>query len=112
MSLSVLNEGRADLSERYRRLLDVGWGPVRVAIAAEQTHGPEVLRDLYAALGTRLHPGGRDVTRDLYLDALGEVGLPASLADAAQSSEATSTMRFEPATMPAWTQSAKTSAPR
>jgi len=87
MSLSVLNEGRVDLSERYRRLLDVGWGPVRVAIAAEQTHGPEVLRDLYAALGTRLHPGGRDVTRDLYLDALGEVGLPASLADAAQSSD-------------------------
>jgi len=27
ISLSVLNEGRADLSERYRRLLDVGWGP-------------------------------------------------------------------------------------
>jgi hypothetical protein len=87
MSLSLLNEGRADLPERYRRLLDVGWGPVRVAIAAEQTHGPEVLRDLYAAFGTRLHPGGRDVTRDLYLDALGEVGLPASLADAAESSD-------------------------
>jgi len=87
MSLSVLNEGRADLSERYRRLLDVGWGLVRVAIAAEQAHGPEVLRDLYTALGTRLHPDGRDVTRDLYLDALSEVSLPASLADAAQSTD-------------------------
>lgn len=87
MSLSVLNEGREDLPERYRRLLDVGWGPVRVAIAAEQTHGPEVLRDLYAALGTRLRPQGRDVTRALYLDPLGEVGLPVSLADAAERSD-------------------------
>lgn len=84
MSLSVLNDGREDLSERYRRLLDVGWGPVRVAIAAEQAHGPEALRDLYGALGTRLHPLGRDISRELYLDALGEVGLPASLADAAE----------------------------
>lgn len=87
MSLSVLNEGRDDLPDRYRRLLDIGWGPVRVAIAAEQTHGPEVLRDLYGALGTRLHPQGRDIGRQLYLDALREVGLPASLADAADTGE-------------------------
>ncbi|MHB8497835.1 MAG: mycothiol-dependent nitroreductase Rv2466c family protein [Acidimicrobiales bacterium] len=87
MSLSVLNDGREDLPERYRRLLDVGWGPVRVAIAAEQIHGSEVLRDLYAALGTRLHPQGRDIDRELYLYALGEVGLAASLADAAETTD-------------------------
>lgn len=87
MSLSVLNEGREDLPERYRRLLDAGWGPVRVAIAAEQAHGPEALRALYGALGTRLHPQGREIGRGLYLDALSEVGLPASLADAAESTD-------------------------
>ena len=87
MSLSVLNEGRDDLPERYRRLLDIGWGPVRVAIAAEQAHGPDVLRDLYGALGRRLHPEDHEIGRDLYLDALGEVGLPASLADAADTGE-------------------------
>jgi hypothetical protein len=87
MSLSVLNEDRDDLPERYRRLLDIGWGPVRVAVAAEQTHGSQALRDLYGALGTRLHPQDRDIGRELYLDALREVGLPTSLADAADSSD-------------------------
>jgi hypothetical protein len=87
MSLSVLNEGRDGLSERYRAGLVKGWGPVRVAIAAEHHHGNEVLRPLYTALGTRIHHEKQAPGPELYRAALADAGLPESLADAADSTE-------------------------
>ena len=82
MSLSVLNEGR-DLPAGYRAMLDRGWGPVRVVIAAREAHGDEVVKPLYDAIGTRRHPGGRQDTEAILREALAEVGLPAELVDAA-----------------------------
>jgi 2-hydroxychromene-2-carboxylate isomerase len=87
MSLSVLNEDREDLPEKYKEMLDRGWGPVRICIAAEQARGPEALRPLYTALGTKRHNEGREWSRELYVEALTEAGLPVELADAAESSE-------------------------
>ncbi|MET0766857.1 MAG: disulfide bond formation protein DsbA [Aeromicrobium sp.] len=82
MSLSVLNEDK-DVPEEYKEMIERGWGPVRLCIAAEKQHGSEALRDLYTALGTRHHVEGRDFDRALYEESLAEVGLPLELADAA-----------------------------
>ncbi len=87
MSLAVLNEGKDDLSDRYKELMKQAWGPVRVCMAAEQKFGQDVVLPLYTAIGTRFHNEKQDRSRATIEAALTDAGLPAELADAMDSTE-------------------------
>lgn len=82
MSLSVLNDGK-DVPDEYKEMIERGWGPVRLAIAIEQQHGQQALRDYYTAIGTKKHNEQQDFTPELFAAVLEEIGLPAELAAAA-----------------------------
>jgi 2-hydroxychromene-2-carboxylate isomerase len=86
MSLGYLNQDR-DLGEKYNELMKTAWGPIRVVVAAGQTHGDDKIGELYTALGTRIHNEKQARNRETIVAALEEVGLPAELADAAESTD-------------------------
>jgi hypothetical protein len=91
MSLAILNQDRQELSDEYKARMARALGPVRICIAAEQEKGSDILLALYTALGTRMHVErrGREEGESaaVITEALAEVGLPASLAAAAMSTE-------------------------
>jgi 2-hydroxychromene-2-carboxylate isomerase len=84
MSLAYLNEGD-DLPPSYAEWVERAWVPARVFTAARLQHGREVVKPLYDAFGTHVHPGGREDHRDVLAEALAQVGLPADLLAAADS---------------------------
>nr|WP_306862824.1 disulfide bond formation protein DsbA [Arthrobacter bambusae] len=86
MSLSVLNEGR-DLPAEYMEKMKLGWGPVRVIIAASELHGHEYIKPLYDAMGSLIHHEGIKDFAEVISKALAETGLPADLARFADSEE-------------------------
>jgi 2-hydroxychromene-2-carboxylate isomerase len=81
MSLAYLNEDR-DISDDYREMLKTAWGPVRVVMAAQQAHGPEVLAPIYTAMGERIHVQGQEADKKMAIGALEDAGLPVELAEA------------------------------
>jgi 2-hydroxychromene-2-carboxylate isomerase len=82
MSLSVLNADK-DVPDAYKEMIEKGWGPVRLAIAIEQKHGQQALRDFYTAIGTKHHNEKQEFGAELYRAVLEEIGLPPELAAAA-----------------------------
>lgn len=99
MSLSVLNEGRDELPEEYRAMMDANWGPARVFAAVAAEDGEERLDGLYTAMGARIHDGGQggkktaDGYDEIIREALAAVGLPAERFDAAHSDAYDATLR-------------------
>lgn len=87
MSLAVLNENRDDISEDYRKGIARAWGPGRVVTAALKERGEEILEPLYTALGTRIHNEGNKDLDVVIKEALAELDLSPSLAEATTSTE-------------------------
>jgi len=93
MSLAVLNENNTDLSEHYTAFLPRALRYTRLVTAVAELHGAATVKPLYDALGARIHPGGSIDVDTVIAEALAEVGLPAGLAEYADSDEYDAQMR-------------------
>jgi hypothetical protein len=78
MSLAVLNEDK-DVSESYSAFFPRALRYTRLVTAVKELHGQQVVKPLYDALGTRIHPGKSKDADTVIAESLAEVGLPADL---------------------------------
>ena len=92
MSLAVLNEDK-DVSEEYRAFFPRALRYTRLVTAVRELHGAGMVKPLYDALGTRIHPGGSTDVDTVIAEALAETGLPADLAAHSESDEFDEQMR-------------------
>jgi 2-hydroxychromene-2-carboxylate isomerase len=90
MSLAVLNEDNTELSDHYKQFLPRALRYTRLVTAVAELHGADLVKPLYDALGTRIHPGGSTDADTVMAEALAELGLPAELVAFADTAE------FEP----------------
>lgn len=87
MSLAYLNISQhkgEGLSEEYVKRMEQAWGPIRICAAAAAEKGDDILLPLYTAIGTRFH-NQQSRSAESLAEAVSEVGLPASLLEAATS---------------------------
>lgn len=92
MSLSVLNEGREELPEDYKKKMELAWAPARVC-AAVASKEPEKLDAFYTAAGTAIHRDGHRDFDAIIGDVLESAGLDASYARYAAGGEIDDTLR-------------------
>ena len=90
MSLAGLNENNTELSDHYKQFLPRALRYTRLVTAVAELHGADLVKPLYDALGTRIHPGGSIDADTVMAEALAELGLPAELVAFADTAE------FEP----------------
>lgn len=84
MSLAVLNEDN-DVSEEYRAFFPRALKYTRLVAALAEIVGPQIVKPLYDALGTRIHPGESTDAETVIAEALAELELDPELASWADS---------------------------
>lgn len=74
MSLHYLNESR-DIPDEYRTMLDERQDLSGAVVAARLRDGQDVVKPLYDAIGTRVHPGGRRDYEQVIAESFEETGV-------------------------------------
>lgn len=92
MSLAVLNENQ-DVSDEYRAFFPRALRYTRLITAAQEEFGQAIVKPLYDALGTQIHPGESTDPDTVISQALAEVGLPPEFAEHSESDAYDAQMR-------------------